>query len=177
MVPTQSSPCWIGRASASGYIIFNIIFGAILVFSLYDQLRPPHNSVDPGLWGLIWALSAALALINLWLAFFRLEITPDEIVYSRLFGRTVRIPLADIERIYFDTIPARGTSAIRFFVQARGGAPANINLKVFGIDTVSTLFAILESRGMEIDPPNVLQGRAMMKAVRKYRQKQQRKSV
>lgn len=132
------------RACASTYVVFGVMFGALLVPSLVMAAWNPIF-LNPAAVSLL-----ALTLSFIWIASFKLVIAKWVISYRTLFTGTRSVALSEIERCDLEIGYENGEDPIkppiRLVIRPRestGKKPISVNLKVLSKSDVLWLLKVL----------------------------------
>ena len=134
------------RASVSTYVVFGLMWGALLA----GLILIPRN---PGYWGVVALSLLGFTLSFAWIASLKLVIANEFMSYRTLFTGTRSFALSEIEcsdlAIGYESVSEHFKPPIRLVIrphQSTGKKPINVNLKVLNKSDIARLMKILGSQ-------------------------------
>jgi hypothetical protein len=135
------------RACASTYLVFCLIWAVPLFLSLAATFKNPTAWIGD----VICLIGLAISFI--WIAFYKLELTGDVILYRTLFGGSVSLALSEIERVGitagYNNYSDRFKAPVRLVLKSKrtSGRPSiEVNVKVFCKPDLLALLEVLNSK-------------------------------
>jgi hypothetical protein len=140
------------RAAWQPQIIFSVMLGGMAGLLLINGLLSHRADWLHGaaIFGLLWAAFIA------WFQGFALELTGEDLWYSVLLSRRVRMPLASIQSIHYRRIvvgPRWRSTGFQTVVVELAGNPKSevmVNARVFPEVGLKQLFDEIASRGIPV---------------------------
>lgn len=139
------------RACPSSYAVFGAFLLPLLILAVLVVLKHPTR-IDT--WEMLGIVILVGGLAFWWLSAHRLTIVADRLSYSRLFGGTVSITFHEIVSVdhkgwpHFLSDPIKPPFRLDFHIAPSSRASSfYVNLKVFCLNDVHQLIAILRRRG------------------------------
>ena len=130
------------RACLSSYIVFAVIFGGLAVFLTLVLLAT--NASDFQGWLAVGSCLAVLAFSYYWLSRFHLVIGSEFISYASLFSVRRTIRRSEIIATEFVAEPGPYETPFTIVVITESGDDLRINSKVFSLDAVRALLALVK---------------------------------